>query len=96
MMYNISISDFLKNKPQSEIIDIRSIQKYNDNHIPQSKNVPYKKLIINPEKYLNKYKVYYIYCQSGLLSVSVCKKLLQQGYKVVNIDGGYEKWMLEK
>ncbi len=83
----------LKNK--TNIIDIRSIESYNNNHIPGSINVPFDNLISEPYKYLNIGTTYYIYCRKGISSLKACNILLRQGYKVVNVLGGYEKWILE-
>lgn len=96
MISSISMADFLKLKPEGQIIDIRSVQSYNNNHIPNAKNIPMEKILSEPHKYLNKFEVYYIYCQRGIRSVKVCKYLKQLGYKVVNIEGGYESWILER
>ena len=38
---------------------------------------------------------YYIYCQRGVQSRKLCLILKNMGYKVVNINGGYEAWILE-
>lgn len=81
---------------QINIIDIRSIQSYNNNHIPNAKNVPMEKLLINPEQYLNKFERYYLYCQKGLSSENVCNILRKLGFDAISIDGGYESWVLYK
>lgn len=96
MISNISMSDFIKYSPSGQIIDIRSVEKYNSNHIPNAKNIPMEKLITEPEKYLNHFENYYIYCQKGIKSIQVCSILRKLGYKAINIDGGYESWILEK
>ncbi|MDD4547797.1 MAG: rhodanese-like domain-containing protein [Bacilli bacterium] len=96
MISNISVSDFLKQQTERQVIDIRSIQSYNNNHIPGAKNIPKDKLLNEPQKYLNRHEIYYIYCQSGIRSKDACRQLLRLGYKVININGGYESWMLEK
>lgn len=79
---------------QINIIDIRSVQSYNNNHIPNAKNIPFEKLIINPSQYLNLNEKYYLYCQKGLSSENICKILNNMGYNVINIEGGYESWVL--
>ena len=79
---------------QVNIIDIRSVQSYNNNHIPNAKNIPLEKLIIEPSRYLNKNDKYYIYCQKGLSSENICSILSKEGYNVVNLIGGYESWIL--
>lgn len=96
MLSSISISEFVKNcHGNEEIIDIRSIEKFNNNHIPSAKNIPFEKLICEPTKYLEKGKKYYIYCQQGLKSITVCQILKKMGYDTCNLAGGYEKWLLE-
>ncbi len=91
----INISDFLK-LSNINIIDIRSIQSYNNNHIPGSVNVPYEALISYPEKYLRKDKRYYIYCQKGITSKKVVGILNREGYTTISIQGGYEEWIMKK
>lgn len=95
MGINISIKDLI-NKDNINVIDIRSIEKYNDNHIKNAINIPYILLLKNPSKYLNKNEEYYIYCQYGKNSLKVCNILSLKGYKVYNIKEGYEGWLLEK
>lgn len=96
MMKSINIDELLKLTEKNNIIDIRDKQKYNDNHIPNAINIPYNQLITNPDKYLDKEKKYYIYCQKGMSSYSICKILTTLGYKVININGGYESYILNK
>lgn len=91
MLESITV-DELYNK--NNIIDIRSIEKYNSNHIPGAINIPFEKLITNPNKYLNRNEVYYIYCQKGMQSKRASMILKSQGFKVVNVIGGYESWIL--
>ena len=95
MIPSISVKDLLKNK-SANIIDIRSIESYNNNHIPNAINIPFEKLIIEPNKYLNKMNNYYLYCRSGITSKKACEILLKQGYLVTNVYGGYEEWLLTK
>lgn len=77
-----------------DIIDIRSKEKYNDNHILNAHNIPFDKLLIKPENYLEKGNKYYIYCQKGLQTKQLCNILNKKGYNLVNVIGGYEAWIL--
>lgn len=95
-MSNISMNDFLKVSHSVNIIDIRSVQNYNNNHIPNARNIPFEKLLIKPEDYLNRNSTYYIYCQQGIKSQKATEILRKMGYNVVNIDGGYEAWILSQ
>ncbi len=91
----IDMTNFLK-LSNINIIDIRSIQSYNNNHIPGSINIPYESLISYPEKYLRKDKRYYIYCQKGITSKKVVSILNREGYTTISIQGGYEEWIMKK
>jgi len=95
MVESISIDEFKKLR-NINIIDIRSIEKYNNRHIDNSINIPLEQLLINFNKYLDKNKKYYIYCQMGVQSKKTCQILKNNGFNVVNILGGYEAWVLSE
>lgn len=95
MIMSISINELLI-KNNIDIIDIRSIEKYNDNHIPNARNIPMILLLKDPFKYLLKNKTYYIYCQKGINSIKVCRELNNKGFNLINIKEGYEGWILKK
>ena len=95
MFQKISVTD-LKKLDNLNLIDIRSIEKYNNKHIIDAINIPFNQLLISPNKYLDKTKKYYIYCQKGVQSRKVCQILASSGYNVVNINGGYEAWVLNE
>ncbi len=95
MIESISVSE-LKRLGNVNLIDIRSIEKYNDKHILNARNIPMEQLIVYPSKYLNKYERYYIYCQKGIQSRKLCQILKNSGYNVINITGGYEAWILNE
>lgn len=81
---------------KSNIIDIRNIEKYNNGHMTGAINIPMDRLLITPDKYLQKDKIYYLYCQRGVQSRKTCMILKNKGFNVINIEGGYESWILEK
>lgn len=95
MIENISVSE-LKRINTNNLIDIRSIEKYNNKHILNARNIPMEQLLINTSKYLNKSERYYIYCQKGIQSRKLCQILKSSGYNVVNVTGGYEAWVLNE
>lgn len=92
-MVEISFNELFKIK-NPNIIDIRSIEKYNDNHVPGSININYNLLISNPGKYLDKNLTYYIYCQKGITSKRVVDLLRMSGYNVFSLRGGYEDYII--
>lgn len=95
MISSISIKELL-NLEHPNIIDIRSIQSFNNNHIDKSINIPFEKIISNPSNFLEFDKKYFIYCQKGITSKKTCEMLNKLGYNTVNILGGYEEWILQK
>ncbi len=95
MRDSISINDFLK-LSNPNIIDIRSPLKYMQGHIPGAINLDASYLHFNPERYLKKDVTYYLYCDSGKRSYSLVKRLIQNGYHCVNIDGGYHNYLFQK
>ncbi|MBR1936556.1 MAG: rhodanese-like domain-containing protein [Bacilli bacterium] len=94
-MYSIDIKKLLKlNNPI--IIDIRNISKYNNNHIPGSIHIDEYNLTNNPSQYLDKDNTYYIYCDFGNRSKRLVYYLNSLGFRCVNINGGYNNYLLER
>ena len=54
MINNISVTDLKKVYDRVNIIDLRGIESYNNNHIDGAKNIEFNKLIISPNLYLDK------------------------------------------
>ena len=95
---NINIDEFIKIYDRVNIIDIRDSKLYNDGHIPAAVNINPYDLIEKPEKYLDSYKCYYIYCETGNGSIKVSTILNEKGYETFSIDGGFDaylKWNLK-
>lgn len=87
-MNTISVHDLEDKLGKINLIDIREEYEYRSGHIPTAKNIPMKRILNVPEKYLNKDEEYHIICQSGGRSLAACKELVAQGYKVINVSGG--------
>ena len=91
-MKNININSLLSiNNPKR--IDIRSNYNFINGHIPGSINITSSELLNNYKKYLNKNETYYIYCQSGSRSKLIVNELSKLGFKVININGGYNAYL---
>ena len=93
-MESIMIDELINIIPSSNVIDIRDKYKYNMGCIPGSRNIPYNFLVMNPGNYLDKDKIYYLYCDYGNTSKRCTSILSDLGYDVVNIDGGYNAYCL--
>ena len=86
---------FIKNNSNNiNIIDIRNREKSNDNHILNAINIPKNELLVKYSQVLKKDCSYFIYCQRGINRKKICKFLSTLGYIVINIEGGYEAWII--
>lgn len=92
MYSNITCEDLKPLIGRINIIDIRDSYLYKLGCIPSAKNIPVNYLLIAPEKYLDKERIYYIYCAFGIQSAKTCSKLNNIGYKVINVLGGYNSY----
>ncbi len=95
MVPSISITDLKKLLNCIWLIDIRSSDDYCMGYIPGAINMPFEKLLGSLKSNLDKKYTYYIYCDTGKVSKKVVQILINEGYKAVNIDGGYEGWVQE-
>ena len=91
----ISISEYLKLDP-THLIDIRSYEKYQRNHIPSAISIDYRRILSHPEQYLNKKETYYFYCDTGFHSKILVQRLNQMGYSAISISGGFKNYLLRK
>ncbi len=92
---NISLNNLIRMR-NINIIDIRDRNKYVNGHIPTATNIDEYDLLFNTHNYLNKRVKYYIYCDYGNRSAQLVKKLKAMGYDAVNIEGGYQNYLLSK
>ena len=92
MYYRTAITSHDLNRllPKSPlIIDIRDPFEFARYHFPTAVNVPYRTLVMYPEKYLKKQYTYYIICANGSKSLRASQMLNNMGYQTVNIANGY-------
>lgn len=85
----INVNDIDKLLGKIELIDIREKYEYSAGSLNTAKNIPMGELVNNVEDYLSFDKEYYIMCQSGGRSQRVCNVLESEGYKVIDVVGGY-------
>lgn len=87
-MNTISIDEVMK-MDNPIIVDIRDNYSYNISHIKNSINIPYYNLLSNFSHYLDKNKIYYLYCDEGRQSYEISKRLNSFGYRTLSISGGF-------
>ena len=72
------------------IIDVRTSEEYNREHIPNAVNIPLDQ--IDTIGYDKETKII-VYCQSGMRSREAVQKLVDMGYtNLYDLDGGLLNW----
>lgn len=91
---NLTATSFLqtfRNTPDAILLDVRTPEEVAAGHLESAMNIDFKSsnftdLIGN----LDKEKVYFVYCRSGVRSANACQKMHEMGFeKLVNLAGGY-------
>ena len=67
------------------ILDVRTNEEYQQEHIKDSINIPYDTINENVE--LDKNKLILVYCQSGNRSSIAANTLIELGYNVYDMGG---------
>ena len=72
---------------QLSLVDVREAEEFDALHLEGAHNLPLSQLadIYNQ---LDKDQVHYVICKSGMRSARACQFLAEQGYEVVNVQGG--------
>ena len=70
------------------VLDARTKKEYEERYFKGAINIPLDELRENISK-LDKSKEIYVYCKTGVRSYIACRILMQNGFKVKNIMGGY-------
>lgn len=86
--------DFLvqQNLDDVVVVDVRLPRDYAQGHVPGAINLPRGKWQ-NP-KGLRKDATHYLYCydQTCHMATEAAVELTRQGYKVVEVEGGFDRW----
>ena len=77
--------------PDVTLIDVRNPDEYAAGHVGQAVNIPMSVIPVRVSEIPKDRTTYYI-CAVGGRSGQVCAWLAEQGYSVVNIDGGTNGW----
>lgn len=73
------------------LIDVRENEDYRKKHIQGAYNLPYS-THKNRLRNLNKNHTYVLYCNHGILSYQIAKKMEGDGFKVMTLMNGIEKY----
>ena len=90
-MNEINFNDFyqLYQKVSLSVLDVREVEEFEALHLEGARNFPLSQLADTYEQ-LDKTQPYYVICKSGRRSARACQFLTEQGYEVVNVQGGMD------
>ena len=74
------------------IVDVRTVEEYNEGHIPGAINIPNESITAAPSELPDKDQVLYVYCRSGNRSKQASSKLAKLGYTNIYEMGGISSW----
>lgn len=83
-------------KPQVQLVDVRTAEEYQQGHIPAAVNID-----VNSPDFdsriaeLDKGRSVALYCRSGRRSKIAAARVVELGFKVVELDGGVLSWQGE-
>lgn len=87
-MKSVTMKWAAENATSINLIDVRTPAEFNGKNVPGSKNVPLAGLLMNHSQFLKKGETYYIMCHSGGRSAHAIMALEEQGYNLIQVDGG--------
>lgn len=90
-MNEITFDDFYQiyQKESLSILDVREVEEFEALHLEGARNFPLSQLADTYEQ-LDKDNLYYVICKSGMRSARACQFLAEQGYEVINVQGGMD------
>ena len=90
-MNEITFNDFyqLYQKESLSVLDVRELEEFEALHLEGARNFPLSQLADTYEQ-LDKDNLYYVICKSGIRSARACQFLSEQGYEVINVQGGMD------
>ena len=88
-MKEISFDAFYQHyqNDQLSLVDVREAEEFDALHLEGAHNLPLSQLADSYDQ-LDKDQVHYVICKSGMRSARACQFLAEQGYEVINVQGG--------
>ena len=69
------------------LVDVREVEEFQTLHLEGAQNLPLSQLADIYDQ-LDKDLLHYVICKSGMRSARACQFLVEQGYEVINVQGG--------
>ena len=85
---SMNFTSFIKIE-QLSLVDVREVEEFEALHLEGARNFPLSQLA-DTYVQLDKDQLYYVICKSGMRSARACQFLTEQGYEVINVQGGMD------
>ena len=87
----------LDNETGIILVDVRTQDEYNAEHIPNAILLPIDHIAADAETIIpDKEAIYFVYCRSGNRSATASAQLVEMGYKNIFDLGGIKDWPYDK
>ena len=94
---SLTVDEYAKVIENTAIVrlDVRTVEEYADGHIANTINIDVLKdeFEKKAKATLPKDKVIAVNCRSGKRSKNVARILVKNGFKVIELDAGYNDWL---
>lgn len=94
---SLSVEEYAKAIEDTTIVrlDVRTAEEYAEGHIANTLNIDVLKddFENNAKSILPKDKVIAVNCRSGKRSKNAARILVKNGFKVIELDAGYNDWV---
>lgn len=90
------VKGMLDRKEEITIIDVRHPEEYAKSHIPGAINLPSGQWHTAKGAAKGKLNIVYCYSQACHLAAAAALELATQGYRVVELEGGFTAWSADK
>ena len=77
----------LYQKESLSVLDVREVEEFETLHLEGAQNLSLSQLAHTYDQ-LDKDQLHYVICKSGMRSARACQFLSEQGYEVINVQGG--------
>ncbi len=88
------LSEAIKTNELVIVIDVRSTEAYEKEHIPTAVNIPHRTMTLDSTSHLDKTKLYVSYCDGIGCNASTkgALQLAELGFNVKELLGGLDWW----
>jgi rhodanese-related sulfurtransferase len=88
----VELNSMIENGEYANIIDVRGKEDFSKGHIPGAVNLPKERW--NSFKGLSRERANVVYCYSQQchLAARACKLFAENGYPIMELEGGFEGW----